>query len=86
MEVPQFAPEYEQTVGAMAKRLRDASGQEPIDPAKVARVFLDLAGNPEPPLRLPLGSDAVGFVAQAMQNVIAEDQRWAEVGRSVDFD
>jgi hypothetical protein len=33
----------------MAKRVREGSGAEPIDPAKVARVFLDLADNPQPP-------------------------------------
>jgi NAD(P)-dependent dehydrogenase (short-subunit alcohol dehydrogenase family) len=86
MEIRQHAPEYDQTVGAMAKRLRDASGHEPIDPAKVARVFLDLADDPEPPLRLPLGSDAVGLVAEAMQKMVDEDREWADVGRSVDFD
>lgn len=86
MEIPEFGPEYEQTIGAMAKRLRASSGEEPIDPAKVARVFLDLADNPEPPLHLVLGADAVDHIAGVMQQTIAEDQQWAQVGRSVDFD
>jgi NAD(P)-dependent dehydrogenase (short-subunit alcohol dehydrogenase family) len=86
MEVPQHTPAYDQTVGATAKHLRDQAGQAPIDPAKVARVFLDLADNSNPPLHLLLGSDAVGYLAEAMQNTIDEDRKWAEVGRSVDFD
>jgi NAD(P)-dependent dehydrogenase (short-subunit alcohol dehydrogenase family) len=85
MDIPAFGPDYEPTVGAMAKRLREASGAEPIDPAKVARVFLDLADDPQPPLHLVLGSDAVDLIAGVMQDTAAEDERWAHVGRSVDF-
>ena len=85
MDIPAFGPDYEATVGAMAKRLRDRSGAEPIDPAKVARVFLDLADNPQPPLHLVLGRDAVGMIARGMRDTAAEDERWAAVGRSVDF-
>jgi NAD(P)-dependent dehydrogenase (short-subunit alcohol dehydrogenase family) len=85
MDVPAFGPEYEATVGAKAKRLRESSGTEPIDPAKVARVFLDLAGEAQPPVHLVLGSDAVDLIAGAMRDTTAEDARWAHVGRSVDF-
>jgi NAD(P)-dependent dehydrogenase (short-subunit alcohol dehydrogenase family) len=85
MDIPAFGPDYEPTVGAMAKRLREGSGTEPIDPAKVARVFLDLADDPRPPLHLALGSDAVDLIAGVMRDTMAEDERWAGVGRSVDF-
>jgi hypothetical protein len=54
----------------------------PIDPAKVARVLLDVAEPPEPPLHLVLGKDAVTRIEAGM----SEDQKWAELGRSVDFD
>jgi NAD(P)-dependent dehydrogenase (short-subunit alcohol dehydrogenase family) len=86
MTVPAFRPEYEATVGAMAKLVRERSGTEPIDPAKVARVFLDLAGNPEPPLHLVLGSDAVDHMAGVLRDTLAQDEWWAHIGRSVDFD
>lgn len=49
-------PDYEATVGAMAGRMRTVTGSEPIDPVKVARVFLDLAKLPDPPLHLVLGN------------------------------
>jgi len=32
-----------------------------------------------------LGSDAVDLIADVMQDTAAEDERWAHVGRSVDF-
>ncbi|CAL9355121.1 SDR family NAD(P)-dependent oxidoreductase [Streptomyces sp. enrichment culture] len=86
MEIPEFDAAYEPTVGAMAKRLRESTGTEPIDPAKVARVFLELADDPQPPLHLVLGGHAVDFIANHMQALVGEDQKWADVGRSVDFD
>jgi len=86
MEISPFDPAYVPTVGGLATHLRGNAGREPIDPAKVARVFLDLADHPQPPLHLVLGNDAVDHVAGAMQALIVEDQKWADVGRSVDFD
>jgi NAD(P)-dependent dehydrogenase (short-subunit alcohol dehydrogenase family) len=85
MDIPAFGPDYEPTVGVMATRLRETSGAEPIDPVKVARVFLDLADNPRPPLHLVLGSAAVDHIAAASRDTAAEDEHWASVGRSVDF-
>nr|WSY50192.1 SDR family NAD(P)-dependent oxidoreductase [Streptomyces sp. NBC_00886] len=85
MEIPSFDPAYEPTVGAQAKHLRGWTGTEPIDPAKVARVFLDLADNSEPPLHLVLGGHAVDYIAKATEQQAAEDAKWAETGRSVDF-
>jgi hypothetical protein len=32
-----------------------------------------------------LGSDAVDLIADVMRDTAAEDERWAHVGRSVDF-
>jgi NAD(P)-dependent dehydrogenase (short-subunit alcohol dehydrogenase family) len=85
MEIPSFDPAYEPTVGAQAKHLRSWTGTEPIAPAKVARVFLDLADNPEPPLHLVLGGHAVDYIAKATEQQAAEDAKWAEIGRCVDF-
>lgn len=85
MDIPKFQDRYDATVGAMARRLRKATGNEPIDPAKVARVFLDIATMDEPPLHLVLGGHAVDMIAATMKDIVDEDTRWASVGRSVDF-
>lgn len=63
----------------------DLRGREPIDPVKVARVFLDVVEMAEPPLHLVLGRSAVYMVARGMADLAAADARWAEIGRSVDF-
>ncbi|WP_305784062.1 SDR family NAD(P)-dependent oxidoreductase [Symbioplanes lichenis] len=86
MAIPAVSPQYDATVGAMGRYLRDRAGQEPIDPAKVARVLLDVAALADPPLHLLLGSDAVGIIDAEMKQLKAEDDRWAGVGRSVDYD
>jgi NAD(P)-dependent dehydrogenase (short-subunit alcohol dehydrogenase family) len=86
MHVAQRSPDYAPTVGAMTARLRAANGTEPIDPDKVARAFVQIAELTDPPLHLVLGSDAVDLAAAALQQTSDEDRRWAQFGRSVDFD
>ncbi|MFC0435563.1 SDR family NAD(P)-dependent oxidoreductase [Kutzneria buriramensis] len=76
---------YEPVVAPLFGHLQDSRGQEPIDPVKVARVLLDVAEMDEPPLHLVLGKDAVARIKTGMERQLAEDVRWAELGRSVDF-
>lgn len=56
------------------------------DPAKAAAVILRLADMDEPPLRLPLGSDAVSMIRQADEEKLAEITRWESVSLSTDAD
>lgn len=86
MSVPTIDPAYDATVGAMARRTRDSSGRQPIDPVRVARALLDIAEEQDPPLHLLLGRDAVRFMAASLEAVAAEDARWAHVGAAVDFE
>src|SRR6267378_6536265 len=78
-------PEYDSTVGAVARFQRSFNGVQPGDPDKAAAVVLKLASMSEPPLRLLLGSDAV---KAAEQNDLARteaDKRWRELSISTDF-
>jgi NAD(P)-dependent dehydrogenase (short-subunit alcohol dehydrogenase family) len=78
-------PEYDSTVGAMARYQRNYNGAQPGDPVKAAAVVLQIASLDEPPLRLLLGSDAVGA---AEKNDIARteaDRKWRDVSVSTDF-
>ena len=85
MQIPPFQDTYQPTVGTMVDALRTATGNEPIDPAKVGRVLLDIAEQDDPPLHLLLGNDALHYATTALEQTSAEDQRWAHVARSVDF-
>jgi NAD(P)-dependent dehydrogenase (short-subunit alcohol dehydrogenase family) len=59
-ELREGRPEYDSTVGATVRFQRSYNGKQPGDPAKAAAALLHLVSLPEPPLRLPLGSDCYG--------------------------
>lgn len=48
--------DYDQSAGKQRRSFRENVGQEPGDPAKAARVIVDVAHDDHPPLRLPLGN------------------------------
>jgi NAD(P)-dependent dehydrogenase (short-subunit alcohol dehydrogenase family) len=78
-------PEYDSTVGAMARFQRDYNGKQPGDPAKAAAVILHIAGMAEPPLRLLLGSDAADAAEQKDLARIEADRRWHDLSVSTDI-
>src|SRR5271170_5464190 len=64
-DTPDLLPDYEASVGAIAKALKSYWGKEVSDPAKVAQVVLRLAASDRLPAHLLIGSDAVRFAAEA---------------------
>lgn len=86
MAVGEFDAAYGPTVGAFAERTRESSGRQPIDPAAVAAVLVRLSEEADPPLHLLLGIDAVRYGREALEETLLQDARWADVGRSVDFE
>ena len=82
MTIPPVSEPYQQTVGALAEQVRAGSGGEPNDPAKVAKVVLDVAGRDDAPVRLLLGPDAVQYAAQAAQALADSDAQWRQVSES----
>jgi len=79
-------PEYDSTVGATARFQRDYNGRQPGDPVKAAAVIVHIASLAEPPLRLPLGSDAARAIEQADLARIKADKRWRDLSVSTDFE
>ena len=51
--VTEPAEDYVPSVGVLLGMVRDADGTMPGDPAKAAKVMLDVVAMDEPPLRLP---------------------------------
>jgi len=77
--------DYDSTVGAM-NRYREATvAQWRGDPARAARIIVDMASLDDPPLRLLLGAGAVASAAKASEERALEAARWADVSRSADF-
>ncbi|WP_112945179.1 MULTISPECIES: oxidoreductase [unclassified Rhizobium] len=79
-------PEYDETVGKMARYQRDYDGRQPGDPAKAAAAILHLASLDNPPLRLPLGSDAIRAIEQNDARRATEHATWRDLSLSTDFD
>jgi NAD(P)-dependent dehydrogenase (short-subunit alcohol dehydrogenase family) len=77
---------YEASVGAVRAKVRGVVGNEPGDPAKAAQAIFTALAAEQPPLRLPLGPDAVAGAAMHLTNAKAELEKWAHLGRSTNFD
>jgi NAD(P)-dependent dehydrogenase (short-subunit alcohol dehydrogenase family) len=77
--------DYEQTVGETTRARSTTDGQQPGDPARAARIIMDVVRLDEPPLRLLLGAYAVQSAENASRKRAAETEKWAAVSRSADF-
>jgi NAD(P)-dependent dehydrogenase (short-subunit alcohol dehydrogenase family) len=86
MRVEEVREEYQSTVGVLARYNRESNGQQAGDPAKAAKVILQVAELSEPPLRLLLGSDAVYLARLITEQRAAEDDKWKELSLSTDFE
>ena len=84
-----YVPEvegYEKTVG-VRKELFTGNKFMPMgDPDKAAKVMVELAENPEPPVHLVLGSEAVGMIKQANILRNEEMEKWIPVSFSTNAD
>lgn len=77
--------DYTGTAGLTRQRARTVSHNQPGDPDRLAVAVLRLAGHPEAPLRLPLGSDTVAAIQAKNRQVESELKRWLELSLSTDF-
>ncbi|TWB14156.1 NADP-dependent 3-hydroxy acid dehydrogenase YdfG [Nitrospirillum amazonense] len=77
--------DYHATVGGMRDFAAGANHTQPGDPARLAQAFIALANAPQPPVRLPLGSDTVAAIEKKNAFVAGELAQWREVALSTDF-
>lgn len=74
---------YDDTpAGQLRRRFGDQDGRQPNDPVAGARVILAAVADPDSPLRLPLGPEAVQRIRDKLTEQLAELERWEQ--RSVD--
>lgn len=78
-------PEYDAVVGAAARMQRAYDGSQPGDPRRGAKAVLDIVNAENPPLRLPLGKDAVDAIEASDRARLEELERWRELSYSTDF-
>ena len=85
MRILPVREDYDQTVGAMNRYHQSTAPSWPGDPARAARIIVDIARLDDPPLRLLLGASAVESAEKASRARAAEAEKWADVSRSADF-
>ncbi|MHC5351608.1 oxidoreductase [Metapseudomonas furukawaii] len=78
-------PDYDETVGAMRRFAKDYNHAQPGDPVKFAEAMLALVNSPNPPQRLPLGSDTVARIEEKNRFVASELAEWRDLALSTDF-
>lgn len=86
MHIDELRSDYQPTVGAFSAAVRQHGGVSQSDPAKVARVILQIADEKQPPLRLLAGSDAVFLGAAVSAERAKQDAKWKALSLSTDVD
>ncbi|WUJ69155.1 SDR family NAD(P)-dependent oxidoreductase [Kribbella soli] len=83
--VTDISDTYEGPVGVVRDALSNGNGTQPGDPVRAAQAILTAVASPEPPLRLPLGSDAVEALQGVYAGAQSEVAAWESLSRSADF-
>jgi NAD(P)-dependent dehydrogenase (short-subunit alcohol dehydrogenase family) len=83
-EAPVIAA-YEATAGALRRRFASSGGTQMGDPKRAAEAIVALTRDPSPPLRLPLGRDAVERISAKLAQVAQEIARSKDVAIATAF-
>lgn len=90
MHITEPGEDYQASVGQFlrttAKSLSSEGSRYGSDPARVAQVILRIIDEPNPPLRLLVGSDAVQIALATDEAKLAETRAWQAVSASTDFE
>ncbi|WP_187776149.1 oxidoreductase [Antrihabitans cavernicola] len=78
-------PAYAETAGATRRMVETGGGSQPGDPAKAAAAIRSAIDAPNPPLRLPLGGDAVDAILEHNYRVRADVTQWQSISRATTF-
>lgn len=69
----------------MRARAANLNHEQPGDPEKLARVLVDFAKAPDPPVHLPLGNDTVATIEAKHASHGAILAKWRAASVSTDF-
>jgi len=82
---PRVIDDYAQTAGQSREASRQINHQQPGDPEKLAQALITLVQSPQPPLRLPLGTDTLAALEAKLAFVQQETAAWRALAASTDF-
>ncbi len=66
--------------------LQENDGKQPGDPRKAAQAMIKVVESENPPLRLPLGEDAIVAIETELENVKTDITPWRQVGVNTAFE
>lgn len=78
--------DYSATAGAVRSHAADLNHAQPGDPDKLAQVLVAFVDMPNPPVRLPLGSDTVAAIEAKHASDAAILGEWRALSVSTDFE
>jgi NAD(P)-dependent dehydrogenase (short-subunit alcohol dehydrogenase family) len=82
---PDVIEDYDETSGTVRRKAVQMNHNQPGDPTKLADAMVKLVDAPNPPLRLPLGTDTLAAIAAKNAYVTQETEAWKELSASTDF-
>jgi len=77
---------YRAVIAPIETYLYGSDGRQPGDPRKAAEAMIAVVESDDPPLRLMLGSDAIGLWEQKQAALAAELTRWRRIGEQTAFE
>ncbi|WP_373357973.1 SDR family NAD(P)-dependent oxidoreductase [Acinetobacter lactucae] len=77
--------DYDATVGKVRRAALELNHSQPGDPSKLASVLVSFIDTPNPPVRLPLGSDTVAAIEKKHIEDAEIIAKWRETSISTDF-
>jgi NAD(P)-dependent dehydrogenase (short-subunit alcohol dehydrogenase family) len=82
---PASIADYDATAGAVRAHAAVVSHNQPGDPQRLAQVLIEFVDAPNPPVRLPLGSDTAAATEAVAAAHLALLKDWRDVAISTDF-
>jgi NAD(P)-dependent dehydrogenase (short-subunit alcohol dehydrogenase family) len=79
-------PAYAETVGPTRRYVLEGDGSQPGDPVRAAAAIMAAIDADDPPLRLPLGGDAVDRIVARLERLREEVARWEPASRATAFE
>ena len=77
--------DYAETAGKRRASARAYSGIQQGDPVRGAAAIISAVSAEQPPLRLPLGSDAYELIMKRLDTLRGDFEKWKELSVSTDF-
>lgn len=77
--------EYDDVVAGIRADMSGSDGVQEGDPARAASVIRQVLDDPDAPLRLPLGAEAVSNLTRIYRDNLADVERWSTLSASADF-